>query len=97
MVIISKATINKFIEKYPRSAEPLLKWYLEVKDADWGTFPELKRTFPAADYVGNGLVIFNIGGNKWRLIVRIIFGARTVFIRMIGTHTEYDKVKLSDL
>jgi len=97
MVIISKRKINEFIEKEASSTKPLQNWYLRVKDQDWSSFPELKRTFPTADYVGNGLVVFNIGGNKWRIIARIIFGARTVFIRFIGTHAQYDKVNLSDL
>ena len=57
----------------------------------------LKKMFPATDYVGNDLYVFNLGGNKYRLIARVFFSVRTVYIRFIGTHREYDKVKLSDL
>ncbi len=97
MVIISKARLREFFEKQPKAKNPLLEWYLNTKEADWANFNELKKTFPATDMVGNGLFVFNIGGNKFRLIARIIFGARTLYIRFIGTHAEYDKVKLSDL
>lgn len=53
--------------------------------------------FPSTDYVGNDLYVFNIQGNKYRLIARITFRVRTVYIKFIGTHAEYDKVNLGDL
>ncbi|HLG40475.1 MAG TPA: type II toxin-antitoxin system HigB family toxin [Chitinophagaceae bacterium] len=97
MVVIAKRAINEFIEKYPQSAKVMLEWYLKTKESDWANFSDIKKVFRAADSVGNGLYVFNIGGNKYRLITRIIFGTRTVFIRFIGTHREYDKVNLSGL
>ncbi len=97
MVVIAKRAINEFIEANPRSAKPLLEWYLKTKESDWRSFADIKKVFGATDSVGNDLYVFNIGGNKYRLIARIIFGARTVFIRFIGTHKAYDKVNLSDL
>ncbi len=97
MVIISKKIINQLIEKHSRSKNPLLEWYLKTKEADWADFNQLKKIFPSADYVGNGLYVFNIGGGKYRLIARIIFRVRTIYIRFVGTHAEYNKVKLSDL
>jgi len=97
MVIIAKRAINEFIEANPKSAKPLLEWYLKTKESDWKNFSDIKKIFGATDSVGKGLYVFNIGGNKYRLIARIIFGARTVFIRFLGTHKEYDKVNLSGL
>jgi len=97
MVVIAKKAINEFIERYPKSAKVLLNWYLKSKEGDWANFADIKKVFGTTDSVGNGLYVFNIGGNKYRLIARIIFKARTVFIRFIGTHAEYDKVNLSDL
>jgi mRNA interferase HigB len=97
MVVIAKRAINEFIERYPKSASALLNWYLKVKEGDWSSFADVKKVFGATDSVGNGLYVFNVGGNKYRLIARIIFKARTMFIRFIGTHAEYDRVKLSDL
>jgi mRNA interferase HigB len=97
MVIISKAAINKFIETNPKSKDALLEWYLKTKKCDWTNLADVRKVFRTTDYVGNDLYVFNIGGNKYRLIARIIFGARTIFIRFVGTHADYDKVKLSDL
>jgi len=97
MVIISKRGINQFIEKYPKSAKVMLEWYLKTKESDWANFADIRKVFGATDSVGNGLYVFNVGGNKFRLIARIIFRTRTVFIRFVGTHKEYDKVILSDL
>jgi mRNA interferase HigB len=97
MVIISKTTLNKFFEQYPSATGPVLQWYGRVKEADWKDFADLRKLFPATDYVGNDLYVFNLGGNKYRLIARVFFSVRTVYIRFIGTHSQYDKVKLSDL
>jgi mRNA interferase HigB len=97
MVVISKSVINEFIEKNPKSQNALLEWYLNTKDSNWANLADLKKVFKSADYVGDDLYVFNIGGNKYRLIARIFFKVRTVYIRFIGTHAEYDKVKLSDL
>ena len=97
MVIISKRAINQFIENYPKSAKVMLEWYLKTKESTWANFADIRRVFGSTDSVGNGLYVFNVGGNKYRLIARIIFRTRTVFIRFVGTHKEYDKVILSDL
>ena len=97
MRVIKKGTINEFIEIYPKSSDPLLRWYLLCKEHDWKSFSEMKNVFPAVDAVGNDLYVFNVGGNKFRVIARIFFSVRTIFIRFIGTHVQYNKVKLSDL
>ena len=97
MVIISKKAINQFIKRYPNSVKAMIGWYLKTKESDWTNFADIKKVFGATDSVGNGLFVFNIGGNKFRLIARIIFRTRTVFIRFVGTHAEYDEVNLSDL
>lgn len=97
MLIISKGTLKRFFEQFPAAKEPLLRWYGLTKEADWNDLRTLKGTFSSADYVGDGLIVFNIGGNKFRLICRVIFGTRTVYIKWIGPHSQYNKVKLSDL
>lgn len=97
MVVISKTAINDFTELYPNSKSSLLEWYKKTKQADWSDFNELKGAFATADYVGYDLYVFNIKGNTYRLIARIFFSIRTVFIRFIGTHKHYDNVQLKDL
>lgn len=58
MVIISRAAINRFIENYPQSKDPWLKWFLDVFEAHWSNISELKSRFPSADYIGNDLFVF---------------------------------------
>jgi mRNA interferase HigB len=97
MVIIARKAIVVFIIREPNSKTALLDWYEETKVADWSNFSEMKKTFNSVDAVGNDLYVFNIKGNNYRLIVRIIFKVRTIYIKFIGTHKEYDKVKLDSL
>jgi mRNA interferase HigB len=96
MVVISKGILNRYFIKNPWAAACMLEWYDKVKRADWSNFSELKQTFNSADYA-EGLYIFDIGGNKYRIIARIIFKKRTVFLRFVGSHQEYDRIRLQDL
>lgn len=95
MVVISKAVLKEFGEKYPDVEVALMKWYSETQAADWRNFSDLKKTFNAADAVANDRYIFDIKGNQYRLIALVIFKVRTVFILFIGTHKEYDKIEAS--
>ncbi len=97
MVVISKKAITEFSEAEPKSAEALMNWYKETKNAVWKNYAAVKKSFNSVDAVGNGLYVFNIHGNNYRLIARIIFTVRTVYIKFIGTHKEYDKVDLGAL
>lgn len=92
MVVIAYKTIREFSVKYPGSKTALEKWLEETEMADWNSFSDLKATFSTTDYVGNDQYVFNIGGNNYRLIAAIHFNIRTVYIKFIGTHKEYDKV-----
>ena len=93
MVIISKSILNKYGEGYPESKEALLNWYLKVKNGNWSNFHELKKSFNSIDAVGNNRYVFNIKGNSYRLIALISFNAQKVYIRFIGTHAAYDRIK----
>ena len=95
MVIISKAILKEFAEKYPDAEFDLMKWYNETQTADWRNFSDLKKTFNTADVVANDRYIFDIKGNQYRLIALIIFKVRTVFVLFVGTHKEYDKIDAS--
>lgn len=95
MVIVSKKAIHLYATKNVQATEALNEWFLKTKDADWSCFADVKNTFNSVDYVGNDNYVFNIKGNHYRLIARIIFPVRTVFIRFIGSHVEYDKIDAS--
>ncbi len=92
MHIITRKRIQEFVVQHPDSQSSLESWYRIMAHTDYNSFNELKRHFASADYV-NGLVVFNISGNKYRLIASIHFNRKKVFIREILTHAEYDKGK----
>ncbi len=92
MHIISRKKILEFIEKEPKSETVLDEWYRRMKGLKAANLAELRRTFPAADIVGNCLV-FNVGGNKYRIVTKISFTKATVYMRFVLTHSEYDKEK----
>ncbi|NER52489.1 MAG: type II toxin-antitoxin system HigB family toxin [Symploca sp. SIO1A3] len=90
MHIISRKALRQFWENYPDSETALIRWFSIVNSASFQTFDELRSVFPSADLVGD-LIVFNIGGNKYRLITSIHFNRQKVYIRYILTHSEYDK------
>jgi mRNA interferase HigB len=90
MHIISKSPLQLFWQKYPTAERPLRAWLTQAKRAHWQNFAELRRDFPSADLAGR-FIVFNIGGNKFRLITRVEFALRRVYIRQVLTHAEYDK------
>ncbi|WP_259067247.1 type II toxin-antitoxin system HigB family toxin [Mucilaginibacter sp. X4EP1] len=97
MVILIKKTLLAFAEKHPTSAVSLNTWYGIAKAADWNQLADIKKVFNNVDYVGNDRYVFNIKGNDFRLVAMIFFDKRTLFIRFIGTHSEYDKIDCSTI
>lgn len=90
MHIITKKTLTEFCLKYPQAKEPLFSWYKLTKKADWKSLVEVRKDFPHADLAGV-CTIFNIGGNKYRLITKIYYPNKKVLIRFVMTHAEYNK------
>ena len=86
MRIIAKKTLREFWQRHSDAEEPLLAWYREVKQADWDTPATLKEMYGNASIVGDNRVIFNIKGNDYRLVVKINYQYRVVYIRFVGTH-----------
>jgi mRNA interferase HigB len=96
-VVISKPVLRDFSTLHPDAAASLERWYLETKQADWPHFDAMRRTFSHADAVGNDRYVFNIRGNRYRLVAMVNFRIRTVFILFVGTHAEYDVVDAATL
>lgn len=92
MHIITRKRLLEFSKKHPDSEESLDRWYRIVKQCNYNSFTELRKTFPKADQVGK-FIVFDIGGNKYRLIAYLVYAAKRVYIRHILTHPEYDKGK----
>ncbi|HZQ06886.1 MAG TPA: type II toxin-antitoxin system HigB family toxin [Anaerolineae bacterium] len=92
MHIITRKRLNDFAEKHPDTYNGLEHWYRLMKRSEFNSFAELRAVFPSADKVGK-LTVFNIGGNKARLIAAIHYNRRRVYIRAVLTHPEYDQGK----
>jgi len=89
MHVIAKPTLVEFWEKRPDAENPLQAWFRTMESEVFTDFNDLRATFANADYV-DGLTVFNIGGNKYRLIAAIHYNRHKVFIRAVLTHVEYD-------
>jgi mRNA interferase HigB len=90
MHVITRKRLNEFAEKYPESRNALAHWYATAKRNSFSSFANLKLMFPNADQVGR-LTVFNIGGNKVRLIAAIHYNRKRIYIRAVLTHEEYDR------
>jgi mRNA interferase HigB len=90
--ILAKSALRRFWEIHKQAETPLKLWYAVVSDAKWANYAELKATFGTADMIGDSRVIFNIGGNKYRLVARISFAYGRVMVKFIGTHKDYDDI-----
>ena len=92
MIIFTKSTLTSYGRKHANSLNALLEWYKIVIQADWSNVNDVKNTFNSADYVGNERFVFNIKGNRYRIVAHIKFNSRRIYIKFVGTHAEYDKI-----
>jgi mRNA interferase HigB len=92
--IISRPKLREFWERdgCQDAKQPLLSWFKEVEKAEWKSSADVKRLYRSADFVGDGRIVFNIGGNKYRLVVWVKYSIRLVLIKWVGTHEEYDEI-----
>jgi mRNA interferase HigB len=98
MRIIARRTLREFWEAGHADAEqPLRAWFAEVQRARWTSMADVKERFPHASVVDRERVVFNIGGNKYRLVVKIWFPGQAVWVKFVGTHREYDDLNVSSL
>ena len=90
--IITRRTLIDYCKKYPAATTALREWYHELEKSEFNNFNELKKMYGNASVVGDDRVVFNIMGNTYRLVVRIVFDYRAVQIKWFGTHAEYDEI-----
>jgi mRNA interferase HigB len=88
--VISRRAIRTFAARYPEALEPLLHWANATETVDWRTPGDVRRTFNSADFVGD-LTVFDVGGNKYRVVSFVHYRQRVVYIKYVLTHKEYDK------
>ena len=92
MRIISRKALREFWKTHPDAEQSLSAWYGKVKRATWDTPSDVKAAYRSASFVANNRVVFNIAGNKYRLVVKFNYPKRIGFIRFIGTHAMYDTI-----
>ncbi|MFM6082454.1 MAG: type II toxin-antitoxin system HigB family toxin [Dolichospermum sp.] len=92
MHVITRKRLNEFAKIHPDTKSAIAQWYQLVKANEFRSFAELRQIFPSADQVGK-LTVFNIGGNKVRLIAAIHYNRKKIYIRAVLNHLEYDQKK----
>lgn len=95
--IFSRTTLRDFWAKLSDAAGPLQAWFEEVETADWKGPQDIRQRFGSADFLQGNRVVFDIGGNKYRLIVHVAYKYHAVYIRFVGTHAEYDKIDANEV
>ena len=97
MRVISRRTLREFWEKHADSEEQLKAWYRETEKSSWKNINLLKTEYPSASILKGNKIVFNIKGNKYRLIVKMNFEFQISWILFIGTHAEYDGINANEL
>lgn len=94
MRIIAVAMLRNFWNRPGRrdAEQPLRAWVYIVKSADWSKPTDVKTMFRSADIISNSRVVFNIGGNKYRLVTAVHYRGKRLYVRFVGTHKEYDEI-----
>lgn len=97
MRIVSRKALNEFALRFPDAKGQLDAWFHEVKRADWRDFHDVKEKYRSVSPLKGGRAVFNICGNKYRIVVMINFTVKVVLIRFVGTHAEYDKINAEEI
>ena len=97
MRVIAKKILREFWDKHSDCEQQLKSWYQETSNAEWKTPNEIKSEYPSASILSNNRIVFNIKGNNYRLIIKINYDYQIVWIRFIGTHSEYDRINANEI
>ena len=99
MRIISRKRLRQFWERreHADSEEPLKAWFREASKANWSSPSFVKELYRNASIVANSRVVFNIAGNKYRLVVKVNYPYRVIYVRFVGTHRQYDEIDVTEI
>ncbi|NCO32550.1 MAG: addiction module toxin RelE [Armatimonadetes bacterium CG2_30_59_28] len=92
MRIISRKKLREFWERHSDARGALEAWYTDIQKAHWRTPADIKRTYRNASFLASNRVVFNLKGNQYRLVVVVSYRSGIVYLRFVGTHSEYDKI-----
>ncbi len=95
--VIAKKILRDFWESHADCEQQLKAWFQEASKAEWKNPNEIKQEYPSASILNDNRVVFNIKGNSYRLIVKINYDYQMIWIRFIGTHSEYDKINANEI
>lgn len=97
MRVISRKALRDFWQSCPDAEQPLRAWYEEARSANWRAPADIRRQYRTASFVGPNRVVFNVGGNKHRLVVVVRYGIQRVYVRFVGTHRQNDRIAVSEV
>ena len=92
MKIVAIGALKGFWLRHPDAEQPLKAWYDEARHATWATPQDIKDHYASASFVGHNRVVFNLKGNRYRLVVAVAYRFQAIYIKFVGTHAEYDRV-----
>jgi mRNA interferase HigB len=95
MRIISRKMLREFWERHPDARQPIQAWYDDTRRAHWNSPADIKAVYRNASIVGNNRVVFNLKGNRYRVVIAIQYDYGIVFIRFVGTHEEYERIDVT--
>jgi mRNA interferase HigB len=94
MRVLSRARLRAFERRHPDATAPIASWWTMMRRKTYRTPHEVRRDFPSADFLGRGLTVFDLGGNRFRLVAHIRYDLELVFVKHVVTHAEYDRLVL---
>lgn len=97
MRVISRKWLNELASRHPDAKSRLDAWFHEAEEADWANPAQVRQQYATASILKNGRVVFNISGNKYRLVVSINYAYRVVYVRFAGTHHQYDQIDAEEI
>lgn len=92
-----KKTLREFWIKHPDCEEQMKSWYQEAENSEWINPNDVKKDYPSASILGDNRIVFNIKGNHYRIIIKINYDYQMIWIRFVGTHSEYDKINANKI
>jgi len=98
MQVIALRTLRQFWERHAQAEGPIRAWYALATRSDWKGPADVKRQFGATvDFVGDNRLVFDLGGNKYRLVVHVAYAYKRVLVKFVGTHAEYDRIDVETI
>jgi mRNA interferase HigB len=92
MQVVALRALRLFWTQHPQAERPLRTWYSAVSRAEWARPADVRTQFGSADFVADNRVVFDIGGNKYRLVAHVSYEYKAVLVKFVGTHAEYDEI-----